>query len=307
MNSVLIVGCGIAGISAARELARLGWQAQIVDKGRHYGGRMATRRFADRWFDHGAQFFTARDPRFQELADELAGEGIARVWFQENGHPRYCGVDGMNAVARQLARDLPVRLNVTITRAEPSAGGWRVVADSGEILPAAALILTAPLPQAVHLLPGVDLPASVREAEYDPCFALMAALPEHPGFDYATLQQGDAAWIADNGSKAPGLGRGALTIHSTARFARDRFDEPRESVARLLWQSTGRDWPPAAWQLHRWRYARAIAPLPMPCYFAPDPAPFALAGDAFLDSRVEAAWLSGIAAAHRIAAALRQA
>lgn len=307
MDTVLIVGCGMAGIAAASELARLGCRAHIVDKGRHYGGRMATRRFAHRWFDHGAQFFTARDPRFQQVADELTSQGIARVWYQDNGHPRYCGVDGMNAVARQLATNLSVRLNVTIAGAEPSGGGWRVVSDSGETFPAAALILTAPLPQAVHLLPGVDLPGAVRAAEYDPCFALMAALPEHPGFDYATVQQGDAAWIADNGSKAPGLERGALTIHSTAQFARDRFDDPPESVARLLWQSTGRGWPPPEWQLHRWRYARAIAPLAMPCYFVPHPAPFALAGDAFLDSRVEAAWLSGIAAAHSIAAALRQA
>ncbi|MBX9601914.1 MAG: FAD-dependent oxidoreductase [Bryobacteraceae bacterium] len=307
MDRVLIVGCGIAGIAAARELAQLGWQPLVVDKGRHHGGRMATRRFANRWFDHGAQFFTARDARFRQLAEDLTHQGIARVWFQENGHPRYCGLDGMNAVARHLAASLNVRLNVTISRAEPAGGGWSAVSDSGEIFTAAALILTAPLPQAVRLLPEVELPGSVRAAEYDPCFALMAAVAGHPGLDYASLEHGDAAWIADNGSKASGLERGSLTLHSTARFARDHFDHPPEQVARLLWRSTGRDWPPAEWQLHRWRYARAKAPLAQPCYFSSDPAPFALAGDAFADSRVEAAWLSGIAAAQIVATAVRRA
>ena len=307
MDGVLIVGCGMAGIAAARELEKLGWKPLVVDKGRNHGGRMATRRFADRWFDHGAQFFTARDPLFQQLARDLTTEGIARVWFEENGHPRHCGTDGMNVVARHLAAKLNVRLNVTISRVEPSGNGWRAVSDSGEVLNASAVILTPPLPQAVQLLTGVDLPEEIRSAGYDPCFALMAAVTGHPGFDYANLEQGDVAWMADNGSKASGLERGSLTIHSTAQFARDHFEDPPEEVARLLWRATGRDWPPADWQLHRWRYARTRSPLPQPFFFASLPAPFALAGDAFLDSRIEAAWLSGIAAAQSVASALGRA
>lgn len=307
MDGVLIIGCGMAGIAAARELEQLGWKPLVLDKGRHHGGRMATRRSADRWFDHGAQFFTARDPRFRQVALDLTGEGIARVWFEGNSHSRYCGTDGMNGVARHLAANVDVRLNVAISRVEPAGNAWRAVSDSGEVFIASAVILTPPLPQAVRLLTGVDLAEDIRSSEYDPCFALMAIVTGHPGFDYAHMEQGDVAWMADNGSKASGLERGSLTIHSTAQFALDHFEDPPEEVARLLWRATGRNWPPQDWQLHRWRYARTRSPLPQPCYFAPKPAPFALAGDAFLDSRVEAAWLSGIAAAQRVASALRQA
>ena len=41
-----------------------GWAVTVFDKGRGPGGRLATRRADDLRFDHGAQYFTARDPRF---------------------------------------------------------------------------------------------------------------------------------------------------------------------------------------------------------------------------------------------------
>jgi len=59
-----IIGAGMAGITCARTLVQAGHQVTVFDKSRGLGGRMATRSSAFGSFDHGVQYFTARDPRF---------------------------------------------------------------------------------------------------------------------------------------------------------------------------------------------------------------------------------------------------
>ena len=63
----IVIGAGIAGLLAARTLQEHGLRVTVLDKGRGVGGRMATRRIGSAVFDHGAQFFTARDPQFDTL------------------------------------------------------------------------------------------------------------------------------------------------------------------------------------------------------------------------------------------------
>ncbi len=78
---VAVVGAGISGLIAARTLADHGLPVTVFDKGRGVGGRMATRRI-DRQpcFDHGAQYFTARDPRFQRYVKSWLQQGIVAPW-----------------------------------------------------------------------------------------------------------------------------------------------------------------------------------------------------------------------------------
>ena len=61
---VAVIGAGVAGLTCARELARSGVDVGVFEKARGGGGRAATRRTGDYHFDHGAQYFTARDARF---------------------------------------------------------------------------------------------------------------------------------------------------------------------------------------------------------------------------------------------------
>ncbi|MDP4994095.1 MAG: FAD-dependent oxidoreductase, partial [Burkholderiaceae bacterium] len=62
---VAVIGAGMAGIACARTLAQAGWQVSVFEKSRGFGGRMSTRRSQFGDFDHGTQYFTVRDPRFE--------------------------------------------------------------------------------------------------------------------------------------------------------------------------------------------------------------------------------------------------
>ncbi|MBK6798930.1 MAG: FAD-dependent oxidoreductase [Acidobacteria bacterium] len=198
----LIIGAGMSGLMAAHQLQSHGVNVTLLDKGRGVGGRLATRWAetpggAKGYFDHGAQFFTVREARFQALVDEWLAAGLVREWSKgfpqtiddtnDDGHPRYCGAAGMNAIARHLAQGLDVRLNAQVERLACDERQWHAQLTNGETFIADALILTPPVPQSLALLAAFTphWPASTLQAltdiTYDPCFAVLAVLaaPSH--------------------------------------------------------------------------------------------------------------------------------
>jgi hypothetical protein len=299
----------MSGLACASSLESRGWRVLLLDKGRSAGGRMATRRIGESRLDHGAQFFTTRDARFREVAQQWEASGWVAPWFSEGGHPRYWAKGGMNALAKRLAVRLDVRTECKTERVEPASGGWRVIAADGESFHADALVLTPPAPQSLALLPSNCVPpeitASMGAVDFDPCFALLALLDGPGGVPtpgYARQESGPIEWIADNTQKGVSTGPAALTIHARADFSRAYLDAGQEEVARLLLEAAT-PWlaaPVTTWQLHRWRYAKPVAVNGPVCLFSKEPAPLAIAGDAFGGARLEGAFLSGLEAAARL-------
>src|ERR671938_147655 len=79
-KSVVVVGAGPSGLVAARTLEDAGVRATVLEKEEKVGGRMRTDRLEDGVFDHGAQFFTVRDDRFEALVESWVTAGVAEVW-----------------------------------------------------------------------------------------------------------------------------------------------------------------------------------------------------------------------------------
>ena len=81
MPEVAVIGAGISGLICARTLADHGFPVTVFEKSRGVGGRMATRRTADGLrFDHGAQYFTARDDRFRRYVESWMHDGVVKPW-----------------------------------------------------------------------------------------------------------------------------------------------------------------------------------------------------------------------------------
>ena len=318
-KSCLVIGAGMAGLVAARTLQEQGVRVTVLDKGRGVGGRMATRRIGAAVFDHGAQFFTARNPRFRALVGGWLKADAAREWctgfvgpegfLHSDKHPRYLGVKGMTAVPKFLARGLDIQLGRRITFAEARGRQWTVWTEHGTIFTADALLLTAPVPQSLAILDAgsTALPSQSRSAldaiRYDPCIALMvqptaSRLPAPGGLQ---LPGEPIAWIGDNRRKGISTAP-AVTIHAGGEFSRTHWDcEDVEIASTLL--TAASDWlsdPADDVQVHRWRFAKPTALFPGECLAVSEPLPLVFAGDAFGAPRVEGAALSGMAAAQAI-------
>ncbi|MFO8041955.1 MAG: FAD-dependent oxidoreductase, partial [Alkalispirochaeta sp.] len=158
---VTIVGAGIAGLAAARELASAGLRTLVLDKGRQVGGRMATRRVRPGAFytgaeegafdtgarggafDTGAQFFTAVAPEFRALVADAANAGVVTQWYQRAPRtpdheplPVWRGRTGMTDLPKWIAAGLQeagtvdIRTSTRVTEVLPTQNGVRVLSES---------------------------------------------------------------------------------------------------------------------------------------------------------------------------------
>ena len=311
---VVIVGAGLAGLVAGRELANAGAQVTLLDKGRSVGGRLATRRIGGATLDHGAQFFTARTPAFTAQIDDWAQRSLVHVWNQgfggDDGHDRYVATNGMNSLAKDLATGLTVECSTMVFRVRPSAAAadnpWTVQIDDGTERPADAVVLTCPLPQSFALLvdSGVELDETLFRTDYDRTIGLLtrldraSALPSSGG-----VQHGDDifSFIGDNANKGVSA-EPAVTFHANPEWSETHWDDNNDALVEQL-SAAAQPWLGNASivesQLKKWRLATPRKIWPDPCWTAAD-GRVVLAGDAFAGPRMEGAHNSGLAAAHAL-------
>lgn len=317
MAKTIILGAGLAGLSAARKLRAHGHETAIFDKGRGVGGRLATRRMGEARLDHGAQFFTTRGEQFTDMVAQAVDAGAVAEWCrgfaEHDGYPRYRGATGMTSLAKWLAADLDVTLGIEIDRIETGDGQVRFVDHSGTIVAEAdQAVVTAPIPQMLNLFDrgnvraDADLDTALRATNYFATLALLAVVEGEPhvaepgGMQFET---GPFTFIADNQRKGISPVR-ALTFHAEHDYSLRRFDDDPDQVhAELLQQAA--PWLGTATvvesQLKKWRYAGPVIPLPEATYvLASGGARIALAGDAFAGPKVEGAFNSGYAAAEAL-------
>lgn len=297
----------MTGLSCARRLVDAGAEVTVLDKGRGIGGRLATRRTRDGWqFDHGAQYVTARDPRFQTVIQGMRAASMADLWNDGASEPHVVGVPGMNGLAKHLGKGLAVRQKQTVLSVEPSQHGWSVVTESDREH-AARVVITAPAPQIPSLI-GPDHPLVQRLAhvEMAPCLTLMAALGEDQPTPFVSRRDPEdaLAWIACNSAKPGRPAQPCWVAQANIAWSVEHLELERDGLARLmlpmLCERIGADPDAVRYAAaHRWRYANVTTPLGTP-FLRDSTESLYLGGDWCQGPRVEAAWTCGRAIADDI-------
>ena len=317
---VAVVGAGLAGLTAARILADQGHEVVVLDKARGAGGRMSTRREGEYRFDHGAQYFTARDPRFQRHVLAWRERGLVEAWDAriavvgdgEEGSrrketERYVAVPGMNAICSEIAAEMQdCRFGWTLQSANFGSRRWTLESSEGEQLSADALVLAIPPDQARALLTDETVSEALADIGMQPCWAVMAVFdrPLFADCEAAFVNQGPLSWVSSQAARPGRPDVHAWVLHASPEWSLRHLESDAKTVQEKL-LAAAKDLPIAqsvetVWATaHRWRYALAAQPLDRGALWF-DERRLALAGDWCNGSRVEGAFLSGAAAAGRV-------
>lgn len=300
-----IIGAGMAGLSCAHALGRDGHDVTLFDKARGPGGRMSTRRIGtalgDIAFDHGAQYFTARDTGFSQQVAAWAAQGVVAPW-SDAGEDAWVGYPAMNAPIRALAEAQHVHWNARIESLAWD-GHWLLQGEAVSEDPFDALIVAVPAEQAAPLLDPFDreMTDAARSTVSDPCWTVMAAFDRPLEFGKNIVRDaGIVGWAARNSAKPGRTGPEAWVIQGSPDWSRDQLEAEAATVQRALLEgfadATGITLPtPTLLTAHRWRFAKS-GRFGDAALWNRD-RHLGVCGDWLIGPRVEAAWLSGQAAA----------
>jgi predicted NAD/FAD-dependent oxidoreductase/deoxyribodipyrimidine photolyase len=328
---VAVIGAGVAGLIASRTLSDHGLDVTIFEKSGGVGGRMSTRRVSPSnedsvglgyRFDHGAQYFTARDPRFCRYVQSWIHDGIVEPWTgrivelksdgkvvaEKRSALRYVGSPTMNSVARHLAADLKIQNHARVERlVRADSDSWHVIGAADKVLGEFdVVVVNCPAPQALDLMGQHSwIAGRIRKVSMNSTWAVMLAAEGLEGIDYdaAFINDGALSWVARNCSK-PGRDRTASqtwVLHASQAWSRDHINESSDVVQSHLIDAFKQATKSKSLEIdysvaHRWLYAIPEKPLDEECLW--DPAMgLAACGDWCGGPRVEGAFLSGMAAA----------
>ena len=273
-KNIAVIGAGMAGIVCARTLTQAGHLVTVFEKGANPGGRMATCDSSFGTFDHGAQYFTVRDPRFAKALQTVPD--VCKPWsantvrlLDEQGRvaaaalptheAHWVGVPAMNALVARwtqpLAQQRKVELETTIVRLQRDAlhpRQWQLQSMGGDGAQHVysgfdAVLLAVPAEPARLLLntsgQADALARQIDVVELAPCWTLMLAFPQamQPGLSTLGPQWNAArsthhriAWLARESSKP---GRGSVerwTVHASAAWSQEHLEDDAVRVQAKL-------------------------------------------------------------------------
>lgn len=324
---VAIVGAGVSGLACAGILQDSGVETTIFEKSRGMGGRASTHRRENHAFDSGAQYFTARDPKFVAQLEEWLDAGVAAEWrakivklragqVDSSGRSndqvhsaRFVGVPGMSSIGKHLSEACSVYTGFQVARLERDGVQTSLVSQDGHRENGFDVVVVAsPAAQAAELIRSLapGLASSADAVSFSACLALLLAFdrPVNLEFDGAFVEESALSWFAVDSSKPGRSGEASLVLHGSPSWSDDNFEADGERVVqdlcRAFTEATGaRLDVPVYSRLHRWRYALPTEPL-ADRYLFDAGSRVGVCGDWCGGPRVEGAYLSGVALAERL-------
>jgi len=314
MGKIAVLGAGISGLVAARDLTSLGHSVLVFEKSRSFSGRCVTRKWQGHVVDHGAQYFTISSPGFRQEIDQLPQDSIQAIRgdvineqgqaVPASGGSRYFFRTGNNRLGKWLAEGLDVRLENEIVHIQANGSGWEINQQCFDVV-----LLTLPWPQTATLL-DLDADAPV----FLPCLTVFfewEGLPSGLAQKRYALSLRDPseplAWSACENFKSGRIvgNKTVFVVQASEAFSKAWIEAPPEQYSQLILERLKEQWQlagnPAAVFCHRWRYARKASACPIPKL----PRGIFIAGDSRVDSKIEQVWMDGKRAAQEISNTFR--
>ena len=328
-EEILIIGSGLAGMSAGRFLNASGYQVTILDKGFRCGGRYATRRVDDFSFDHGTPYF--KPSQIPGDLKNILSEPYLKTWpddLSEKVEASVVSIPAMRSFPEALGRGLDIRQGVQVEKLSFRDDVFfaETVDTSSKDMPTSdgfsgpfdAVLLTAPGPQTADLIEGLlpigsDLLQAARKVTYTPQFSVLVGydfMRDAPSIIHNPTSK--IAKIVNQAKKPDRPEKSAFVVFCSPEWSLENLDKSKDEVAEIILKDLENilsehgvavdDWgKPAYLAAHSWRYCR----LENPAGLSPETqidatSTLAVAGDWIMLPDTHGALSSGINAARQI-------
>ncbi len=331
----------MTGLACALALQNAGYRVVVVEKSRGVGGRVATRHLPLSLVDHGAPTVERAlygGSRYGAYIDALVEQKIVQPWsgnqiydasfsqgqwslepIQSSGAAQYYAApEGMTAIAKELAKTLPIELTQRVTGLHLDGNIWQITTEAKTFY-AKAVVVAIPAPQALDLcIPLVQdglsaaVIAALQNVQFDPYITAIAGYaPSAPwqSLPWAELRCHNdpviARMICDRRKREMPSGS-CFAIHSTPAFAMEHFEaadltavgqQMLDYIAEVYapWFAA-----PELLQVHRWRYAIAANGYPGHPLSAQLSQPLWICGEWCVGSTIQNAFEVGLEVARQL-------
>lgn len=315
MSKIAIIGSGLAGLTLAHQLQPYA-DIHLFEKAQRAGGRLASRTAGLFQFDHGAQFFTVKTPRFAEFIQPLIKKQVIERWdahFSEFAgtekvverqwnadYPHYVGSPDMQAFAQALAAPLNIQFNQQITQLKQQNGKWCLLHQETQIANDFDWVISClPASQTADLLPDAFASHhSIEKTKMLGCYALMLGFNNAPSLDWqaALVRDAKISWMSVNSSKPSRSGEFSMVIQASNDWAEENLTVKDEQIKQQMLDEvhriSGLDIDKVSHiDLKRWVYANIPAQTGQQSYLD-NSLKLAACGDWCIQGRVESAFTS---------------
>ncbi len=320
--NVAIIGAGVAGLTLAKQLSRSGVDVRVFEKARALGGRITTKHLDWGQVDIGAQYFTARDQRFQSQVKLWLDEGVVSQWeftpyrktnstlvASPDATPRYVGTPGMSCIGESLAKDLDIQLSTRIDHVYSSVEGWKLVCANGSEIKNHFdwVVVSAPAEQVPLLIKNSPLDIPIHQTVHQPCWALALATRGDVDNQIQGFFGDDiVSWVSRLSSRPNQIISNEFDdcwmLHFSSEWSNNNGRDTLVDIERL-----GFNWLIESLDnyaieplsllhsyTHYWRYAKVIDTRVSQSYIINEENQIAVIGDWLNGGRVEGAYLSGL-------------
>lgn len=317
-----VIGAGIAGLTAASELKRLGYSLAVFEKARGTGGRLSSKRVAydngqAMAFDLGCVSITGKSDAFIRQLQHWQQKGVIEPWWINNDNQtHYVAVSRNSGLTRYLSSGIESLFSTRVSSVKRINNVWHLYTEVGikETLLATAknVIIATPPAQAYDLLPPdsafrQELAEVKVGAQWVMALEIDNDVSNLPAILYPNS---DILFSISQENKKPGR-KGestVLQIQAQESWTSRHLEAPHESVSSAL-ISALEDQLRSPLNIinayvHRWLYSRIVKGISTPAGYLWDGHGLGLIGDYFNTEYdgVESSWLSGVQLIENIAA-----
>ena len=257
MRDVVVIGGGVSGLAAVRELEAAGLNCTLIEVKRRLGGSLDSVRVGDFVFDCGPMCHHLRDPeRFRAYVDRLDGLSTDAMTIDDNGTLVFEEGSGALIEAMRAGIQATVMLRMAVSSLgylDTAEGHLGVCLENGILMDARAVIIAAPARYAERMLYTLvpDIAMRLLDYRYD---SIAYVSVGYENLTFPDIKQDIPAGYPLTSLAVTGQ-RGRVPMGGLVVQAGLRFDpayglpaNPVGEIAALL------DWPlnPAADHIHHW-------------------------------------------------------